>query len=72
MIKVFAGVADRGANMLAAMRMFDDEFVKVPCSAHRINLAVGDLLKEKKIKFKGIKPNSIFYSHITINNFCLF
>lgn len=43
-LKVFAGVADSGANMLAALGNFDVNVLKLPCSAHKINLAVGDLL----------------------------
>lgn len=52
-LKVFAGVADSGANMLAVLRNFDGNLQKLPCSAHKINLAVGDLLNEKKIEEKS-------------------
>lgn len=50
----FAWVADSGANMLCAMKKFGTEFLKIPCSAHRINLAVGDIFNEKNIKYKVI------------------
>ena len=49
---MFAGVADSGANMLAALRIFDCDVLKLQCSAHKINLAVGDLINEKNIKEK--------------------
>lgn len=55
-------MADSGANMLAAMNNFADPFLRIPCTAHRINLAVSDLLTIKKIKIKS----TIYWIIITL------
>jgi len=40
--KVFAGVADSGKNIAAALDNFDG-LIRVPCSGHRINSCVNDI-----------------------------
>jgi hypothetical protein len=45
-------VADSGPNMVSATNKLHEKVQKVPCVAHRLNLAVNDLLKVKKIKEK--------------------
>lgn len=50
---MIGGVADSGANMSAALSKFDDEFISLPCAAHRLNLSVNELFSQKNIKSKG-------------------
>lgn len=51
---MIGGVADSGSNMSGALNQFGNDFISIPCAAHRLNLSVNEMLLEKKIKTKGL------------------
>lgn len=52
-------VNDSGANVKAAIKLMDNNIIKLPCAAHRLNLVVGDILKVKNI-IRRKKVTAIF------------
>ncbi|CAF1096031.1 unnamed protein product [Brachionus calyciflorus] len=59
--KTYAVISDSGSNIKLAVSLLNDEILKLPCSAHKINLCVSDLFKHKKIKIKIDKNNNEIY-----------
>lgn len=46
-------VTDSGANVKISVRIFSDNMIKIPYTAHKINLCVKDLLITKIVKIKN-------------------
>ena len=62
--KVWCFVTDSGANLIAAIKILNNslkkQYIRLPCSAHQLNLVVNELFPFKKTKDQIEEEEGIF------------
>ena len=54
---------DSGANMKAAVSLFPEFIIKLPCAAHRLNLTVKDLFNPKNFNHDSKSDTYYIYDY---------